>query len=218
MLNCARLAVSAVVIIGLFGCASARPATELLPPSGFFERPNTSRSPESVQIYREGTNPEAAAVPIANVAAHGNGYADRATLERTLQLASAAVGADGVVIRGMEISSDETVGTYSQGIMISNTIKRPHLYGFAFRWATATIGINYDEEGRIKYVVLGSPADKAGLKEGDEILAINGRFIGHDPFVVAREISTKKAGTNVVVEFKRRGGDKQAVDVVLAGP
>ena len=119
----------------------------------------------------------------------------------------------------MEISSDETVGIYNQGIMMADTVKRPHLYGIAFRWATATIGIAYDKkEGRIKYVQSGSPADKAGLKAGDVILAINGRFFGQGRFLVEREISTKKPGESVVVEFQRRGGDMQAVAVVLASP
>jgi predicted metalloprotease with PDZ domain len=212
-----HLAIASLLPLAL-GCAMAWPKSQLLPPSDFLG-PNRPIPEESVRLFREGETPQRAVVRIAAVAAHGNGYATRETLENTLIKEAARLGAEVVVVTQSEVTRDETVGSYGGGIMIADQIQRPHLYGVACRWATASMGINFDrEDGQIRYVKAGSPAEKAGIKEGHKILAINGNFIGSDQFVIEREVLSKRPGEIVSVELLSPTGDKWVTQVTLQSP
>ena len=109
-------------------------------------------------------------------AAHGIGYATTETLEQKLSEEAATLKSDVVIVEKFKITNDETVGTYGQGIMLSDSIKRPHLYGIACRSSKIALGIKYDhKEGTVQYVNANSLAARAGITEGDKLLAINGR-------------------------------------------
>lgn len=213
----ASLAIVALLPLVL-GCAMAWPKSQLLPSAAYLG-PNPARTEASVRLFREGEVPQRAVVRIAAVAAHGNGYAVRQTLENTLVKEAAKLGADIVIVTQGEVTRDETVGTYGGGIMITNQIQRPHLYGVACRWASASMGINFDrEDGNIRYVKHGSPAEEAGIKEGQKILAINGIFIGSDQYVIEREVLSKKPGETVSVELLAATGEKWVTQVTLQSP
>jgi hypothetical protein len=80
-----------------------------------------------MELYKEGVRPPKGCIRIASLAAHGNGYATRDTLEDTLREEGERVGADFVVVTGMQVTKDETVGAFGGGIAIADTIQRPHL-------------------------------------------------------------------------------------------
>ncbi len=62
-------------------------------------------------------------------------------------------------------------------------------------------------------VVPGSPSDKAGLKKGDTIVALNGNPVKNTDDLVA-EIFTLKPGTDARVAYIRNGRDETA-DVIV---
>jgi membrane-associated protease RseP (regulator of RpoE activity) len=203
-----------LIVFGL-GCALASPQSQLLPPAHFVGA-RTPKHESAVKLFREGEMPGRPWIRIAAVAAHGNGYADRETLEGTLIEEAATLGADLVLVTASEVTKDETIGTYGSGVMMANQIQRPHLYGVACRWATARIGATWDDkDGVVQYVEQGSAAQKAGIREGHRILALNGKFIRSDPYVVEREILTKRAGEKVRVEFLGLDGRKWFAQVPL---
>ena len=99
-----------------------------------------------------------------HVAAHGIGYATTETLEQKLSEEAATLKSDVVIVEKFKITNDETVGTYGQGIMLSDSIKRPHLYGIACRSSKIALGIKYDhKEDTVQYVNANSLAARAGI-------------------------------------------------------
>jgi hypothetical protein len=78
----------------------------------------------------------------------------------------------------------------------------------AAQWGLSVIKATGDDEAGVdvKSVVSGSPADKAGLKSGDRLLTLDGRWTDsmEDLYDAAGYV---KGGTTVVVRIKR--GDKE---------
>jgi predicted metalloprotease with PDZ domain len=72
-----------------------------------------------------------------------------------------------------------------------------------------------DDNGNVQYVRQGSAAEKAGLKEGMRLLAINETFIRADEFVWEREILTKTPGDVVQIEVIDLDGGKVRMTAVL---
>ncbi|WP_198679392.1 S1C family serine protease [Thermomonospora amylolytica] len=70
------------------------------------------------------------------------------------------------------------------------------------------------EQNGVQPIVPNGPADKAGLRPGDIITAIDGKVV-QDQIELSAAIQAKAPGTRVKVTF-RRGGQEQTVDVVLA--
>jgi S1-C subfamily serine protease len=70
-----------------------------------------------------------------------------------------------------------------------------------------------NEPPRVTEVVTGSPAEKAGFRKGDTILAINGRKVSLSEDMLAL-IGEHPAGTKVTVTVRREGGER-SVEAVL---
>jgi peroxiredoxin len=68
---------------------------------------------------------------------------------------------------------------------------------------------------RLGHVVRGSPADKAGLREGDHVLKVAGKAVAHGPDVV-QAVSAFAVGDSVDLVFVRAGGTEQTARVTLA--
>lgn len=66
----------------------------------------------------------------------------------------------------------------------------------------------------VNRVVSGSPADRAGIRKGDVITAVNGRSID-SPDELADVIRSQSAGSNASVRIVRRGGGSQTISVRL---
>jgi uncharacterized protein (DUF4415 family) len=60
-------------------------------------------------------------------------------------------------------------------------------------------------------------AQKADIREGDEILTVNGTFLGDDPFAWGCEVNAKSPSTTVEVQVIR-SGSTQRLQLVLESP
>ncbi|MGE4267175.1 MAG: PDZ domain-containing protein [Deferribacterales bacterium] len=198
----------------LSGCGAAVAKYDLLSPQRNI--PDLfPKDPASVVIVRENEKPELGIIRIANIGVHGNGYADRALLENKLIQQAAYLGADVVVIVGSEVTRDETVGIYNQGVFTSSQVQRPHLYGVAGVWSKVIIGIHFDSNGNIVYVKNASPAEKAGLKEGHKILAMDGKFFDPKSYMLDNLLAVKKPGDSLIIEYLDDQQIKRKVNVLL---
>ncbi|MCI1278905.1 MAG: PDZ domain-containing protein [Nitrospira sp.] len=209
----------AVFSILLCGCAMARGQHEVFDTAQLVPVLK-AKEPHDVRVYQEGSYPDTGCFKVAYVAAHGNGYATKQTLETKLQEETAELGGDSVIIYSRQINNGMTVGTYGGGIAMADTIRTPSLYGVACRIPHATTGARVngkDKEYSIKYVSKGSPAEAAGLLEGDKLLTLNGRLIDSDPLLFEKEIGSKRPGDRLQVEYMR-DGKKQSATVTLASP
>jgi len=187
---------------------------ELLPPSKHYSG-LPAKLPSEVEIYRNGEIPKKPVVRLAAVAAHGNGYATLSLLETRLKEETAKLGADLVITYKYEVTQDETIGMYDSGFMMTDRIKRPHLYGIACVYSKVRLGVNFDKKGVIEYVNSGSIAEKYGLKEGFRILAINGCFLDESGYVLETELSTKQPGDEIKLEYLDKNSEKQSVTIIL---
>ena len=76
-----------------------------------------------------------------------------------------------------------------------------------------SFGLDKKQGAVISEVLGGSPAERAGLKAGDIILAVNGKKVA-DMHALPRMVAAKKPGTKVKLKVLRRGENLQ-VKVVL---
>lgn len=212
-----RLLLFVAITLTTAGCSMAWPVSEFLPPATIIG-PRARISPAAVKLYREGQPPDRPFAQLAKIAAHGNAYATRTTLEQTLIKEAARLGANGVIIVGQEVTRDETIGSYGGGIMVANQIKRPHLYGVAFVWQKVRLGVASnakDGQRTVTYVIAGSPAERAGIKEGDKLLAIDGQFVGANEMDFERAMYRYGPGDSATVELLDAAGQKRSVRITF---
>ena len=203
----------AVLSIALTGCAMAWPANK---PTPLWEGQIGAAGCAEPKLLRQGETPPASYM-LANLGAHGNGYATMPTLEGTLLKEGQKFCADYVLVVNDEVTKDETIGSYSGGLMMASQIQRPHLYGVALRKVKGTLGLHMENDyTTVKYVTKGGPADQAGIREGMKIVAVNGQF-NANPFVISREANMREPGSVVDIEVMD-GGEKRSIPVTLGQP
>jgi hypothetical protein len=208
-------------VLGLNGCL-AWGKHELLPPAQYVS-PLVPLPADSVHLYREGEMPKRACIRIAKVAAHGNAYATSETLEDAIRFEAASIGADYVAIISQQVTKDETISSFSGGwgwgsmwgTAISEQIQRPHLYGIACRSAAVRFGAQADKEWKVQYIYRNTTADRLGLKIGDKVLAVNGRFLAADIYAIDQEVLVKRPGESITVEYLTNDGMKITKDIIL---
>lgn len=90
-----------------------------------------------------------------------------------------------------------------------------HAYGHA--WLGVAMAKNSGADGgvRVKHVIRGSPADKAGLKEGDTLRAIDGTKVG-SPEEVTRLVAAHDPGDSITASVSHGPGVAAPVRVALA--
>lgn len=207
-----RAIIFTFLIVFMTGCGMARGVYELRPPASNIQKSNKTEN--EIQVFTLDNQPTKPVVYLANVAAHGNGYADNNVLLATLKKEASKVGAELVIITNKEISKDEIISSYGGGIMMSNQISRPHLYGIAGVYSKVKIGIHAGNDGIIKYISSNSPAEKSGLKEGMRLLSINGKYFNNTN-LFQTEISNKSPGDIVTIEYLDSENSKKKIDVIL---
>jgi predicted metalloprotease with PDZ domain len=176
--------------------------------------PRANKQANEIEVFKQGVLPQKGVVYIANVAAHGNGYATMDTLENTIKEEAAKVGAELVILTNYQVSNDESVGSYGGGMFMSNQIKRPHLYGLAGVYSKVTFGIAVEDNGNIKYVKTGSSAEEAGLKEGMQLLSINGVYYQNNN-ILQQEVGSKNPGDIITIEYLDHSKEKRKATITL---
>ncbi|MGE4498547.1 MAG: PDZ domain-containing protein [Deferribacterales bacterium] len=201
----------------LLGCGTAIAQYDLLPPA-YSLQPLKPKAESDVTLLKENEKPKKTFIRTATIGVHGNGYADRVLLESKLVKQAAELGADFVIVTEMQITKDEVVGTYGYGMFMSSQIQRPHLYGVAGVWSKVAMGINYDDTGNITYVKANSPAEKAGIKEGYKLLAVEGEFFDTKAFTVEQIYTNKSPGDKLDIEYIDNNKVKQKATIILESP
>lgn len=179
--------------------------------------PKNIQSPDDVLLLYGDQRPKASCIQTAQLKAFGNGYATQEDLEKALREEAKAVGADVVVVGGTEWSSMQ-VGTYGGGIALGQHIMKPIMNATACRTSTVWHGLRLQMDDKriiVRFVFDGSPGEKAGIKETDEILTVNGNYLPDNPTAWEREVGAQQPGTVVTLQLLR-GGVKQSVTMTLA--
>ncbi len=199
------------------GCGYAIGSHKFLPTADLVG-PKQLQSYEDVTLLQGDARPKVGCVRTAVIAANGNGYATREDLESTLRKETYNVEADMVVV-GQATSSFMQVGTYGGGLALGQSIEYPRLMGVACRTGAVWHGIVLAANGKwsVQYVRPGSPAEKADIHEGDDIVTVNGIYLGDDEAAWDREINAKPPRTTVDVGLVR-DGKKIKVAMVLEAP
>ncbi|GMA20718.1 trypsin-like peptidase domain-containing protein [Arsenicicoccus piscis] len=113
---------------------------------------------------------------------------------------------------GFAIPSNEVKSITNQLI---STGKAQHAYlGVSSVGAVVTDGEAQRLAARISEVVSGSPADKAGLKQGDAIISIDGEPVT-DATSLAAQVRERSVGQQVTLQIIR-GGSQQSLTATLA--
>lgn len=210
-----KLFICGIASLTFINCSMAISRHQLLPASKCYTD-NEIKKAEEIDILRDGEPAKKPIVRIAKVVAHGNGFATMETLESKLKEVTASLGGDLVYVTQYQVTNDETIGSYGSGLMISEQIKRPHLYGIACRYSKVRLGVNWGTpRGLIVYVTSGSIAEKIGLKEGYRIIAINGKFIDVNGYVLETELSAKNPGDKIKIEYLDTDQNKKSAEIVL---
>lgn len=209
----------AIALLAMQGCGFAIGIHELLPTADLGQT-KALPSADNVQVFYGEARPKYACVKTAIVRANGNGYATQDDLVNTLKKETVRVGADVVIVAESGHTSMQ-VGTYGGGIALGQQIHAPYLTGVACRtgsvWHGIRLASNRMPQWIVRFVYEGSPAQKSGIREGDEIVAVNGAFIGDDRFAWERYVNAQFPHTSVSVQFVRQGV-KQTVEMLLEAP
>ena len=200
-------------------CGFARGQHQLLTTADLIQA-KTLRNASDVQVFHGEARPKYGCVKTATVVANGNGYATQDDLVDALKKETVRVGADVVIVTSSGYTSMK-VGTYGGGIALSQQIEYPYLNCVACItgsiWHGVRLAADKIPQWVVRYVFEGSPAHKAGVREGDEIVTVNGIFLGDDPTAWDRHVNAQSAQTSVSLQFVRQG-IKQTVQMVLESP
>lgn len=171
----------------------------------------------TIDVFSNGLRPNKPIIFFAHIIAWSDTNVGIKALDTKIINESKKLGADfvmmldkGAEVRGSTISSYPSLGlSYAQN---NYTFYRK---GIAGVYSKVYAGFVCDKDGVINFIYKNSPAEKSFLKEGYKILSINGVYFRQDEFVVDREISTKKAGDVIVIEYLNKADTKQVAELTL---
>lgn len=171
----------------------------------------------TIEVYKDGMTPPKSVIFFAKIIAYGESGISKKRFEQELINEAKRLGAQLVYISGSNTAQTGSMTGYYGNLGVSfsqNTYTTQH-YGLAGVYAKSTAGIVIDSDGTITFVYPSSPAEEAGITEGDKVLAINNVYIKQDPFVVDREIKSKTPDSVVKLTILDRSSNKKQVSLKL---
>lgn len=193
------------------GCQSAWITVQNLP---IEVAKSTTTAP--VPVYDLIAQPPSAGVPFANMAILGNGFTNDAYLRKQAGERGGKIGADFVIVTGGGSQYAGSVTTYGGGIAITTPVQAPVLYATAFVKTRAKIGVRWDDRNEVLDVLPDSPADRAGIRVGERLLAINATRLQSNQLAVWQEIARLSPGDEICLEVAAVGQPSRTVNVVAA--
>jgi len=105
----------------------------------------------------------------------------------------------------------ETIDNFNK----TGQFNRPYI-GVRYRIIDLKTAMQYEipQGAYVQQIITGSPAEKAGIKDGDVIVKIEGQKLASDENGLSKAIETKKVGDKIKVELWR-DGQTQEVTVIL---
>lgn len=204
------------IIIGiamLQGCATVNVKVERLP----IEIGDLQPKQGEIPVYEWGvTMPERAGIPIAMIGAIGNEYADADFIKSRIARRAAKLGADYVVVSNRGTREGVTYGTYGGGAFFSGRSTLPTMHAQAVVFAPVRCGFFVDEENRVIDVSPSSPANRAGMRIGDRVLAINGDRITNEQFGMYRTLASASPGDRLTVELVNDANQQRTITIITA--
>ena len=170
-----------------------------------------------IDIFPNGLRPNKPAILFANILAWADVDLGMKVLEAKVINESKKLGADFVILldKGAEIRGSTISSAPALGISYAENNYTFYRKGIAGVYSKVYAGFFCDKDGVISFIYKNSPAEKSLLKEGYKILSINGVYFLQDQFVTDREISTKKAGDIIKIEYLDKAGNKQVTELIL---
>lgn len=142
-----------------------------------------------------------------------------------INLAGQVVGINTLIVRGSAIQAEglgfaipsNTARAIATQLIQTGSVSRPYV-GIQWRWITpnvsATFGLPVEFGAFVTQVVPNSPAEEAGIQQGDILIAINGQELNQDnPFI--NVLYEYEPGDRVTVTVLREGGQRQ-LDLALS--
>lgn len=124
-----------------------------------------------------------------------------AAYERVKDIA-AKLNSDVVLINRFGSMQSGAVTTYGGGVAITQNTQTHIMQAFICDYSEVSLGVVYDNKTfKINYIRRNSLAEKIGLKENMQLLAINQKPVAGDPFIIQREINSRKPGDVVEIEY-----------------
>jgi hypothetical protein len=171
----------------------------------------------AIDVFPNGLRPNKPAILFANIAAWSNVDVGTKVLDAKVVNESKKLGADFVIMldKGAEVRGSTISSSPALGLSYAENNYTFYRKGIAGVYSKVYAGFFCDKDGFINFIYKNSPAEKALLKEGYKILSINGIYFLQDSFVTDREISTKKAGDIINIEYLDKTGNKQVTELRL---
>ncbi len=200
-------------------CANIRTSQTPLPTAKFMKARTTATitktSVSNISIINPGEKNQDPVLCFMNVSAWGTQHAKKEDLVQSLVQEASKLNADYLYLGDFK---SQIAGSISQhigyGIVTNNPVYQNYLGGTACIKSEVTLGIVH-EKGKIQYVQKNSLAEKQGMKEGMQIIAVNGRAIASDEFTMQIEINAKSKGDQTNVEIIDLKGNKKSFDFKL---
>lgn len=200
----------------LCSCAVVNINTKDLPPKSFVPSQRSVNSNPQIIRQNEVGSISKPYYCVMELRVWGNNPSTENDLMNRLKLEALKQNVDLVIRSDLSFDTSNSQSFYvGYGISQTSPIRLPFIDSFLCNFAMTYVGIKIEKNGVVSYVSDNSPASKAGIKEGMKILKYNNTFVENNPFANALEISTKKPGDKLLIEFLDLKGNKIKKEVIL---
>lgn len=179
--------------------------------------PDNKLSAIKIDVFKSGLKPKLPSINFAYITAWSSTNINLDNLDIRVTNIAKMLGAEYVILLDRESEVTGSMTNYYSTTSASYntyTVSRKALAGV---YSKVYAGFFVEKDGIISFIQPDSPADKAGLREGNKILSINGVYFLQDPYVLYREISIKNIGDNIMIDYLDKNNDKKKTSLKLIG-